>query len=57
MGKYVRYGFKGKGMTNHLLVDKQGHPLVIRATGANIGKKPGIFFVCSHKEISHAIAK
>ena len=34
-GEGVAYGYKGKGVTSHLLVDRQGSPLQITATGAN----------------------
>ena len=34
-GEEVSYGYKGKGMTNHLLVDYLGNPLHITTTGAD----------------------
>lgn len=33
-GKGVEHGYKGKGVTSHVLVDGQGNPLKITATGA-----------------------
>lgn len=30
----VEYGYKGKGVTNHLLVEAEGRPLVVRTTSA-----------------------
>lgn len=34
-GEGVAYGYKGKGVTSHLLVDGMGSPLQISATGAD----------------------
>ena len=34
-GEKVDYGYKGKGVTNHLLVDGHGQPLGITSTGAS----------------------
>ncbi len=34
-GEEVFYGYKGKGVTGHLLVDGNGRPLGVIATGAN----------------------
>ena len=34
-GELVDYGFKGKGMTTHLLVDGFGSPLAFKSTPAN----------------------
>tara|TARA_B100000700_G_scaffold304456_1_gene377133 strand:+ start:379 stop:879 length:501 start_codon:yes stop_codon:yes gene_type:complete len=34
-GEEVDYGYKGKGVTSHLLVDSEGRPLAITATSAN----------------------
>ena len=31
-GEQVDYGYKGKGVTSHLLVEKSGKPLAITAT-------------------------
>ena len=33
-GKQVDYGYKGKGVTSHLLVERQGRPLAITVTSA-----------------------
>ena len=33
-GKGVEYGYKGKGVTSHVLADGHGNPLQITATGA-----------------------
>lgn len=37
--KRVSYGYKGKGVTGHLLVDGNGSPLGITVTGANGNEK------------------
>jgi len=34
-GEEVAYGYKGKGVTGHLLVDGNGSPIGITVTGAN----------------------
>src|SRR5215210_4831392 len=34
-GELVEYGYKGKGMTTHLLVDGNGNPLSFEVTSAN----------------------
>lgn len=34
-GELVDYGYKGKGMTTHLLVDGEGNPLSFEVTSAN----------------------
>ena len=33
-GELVDYGYKGKGVTNHLLVDSEGSPVAIEVTSA-----------------------
>ena len=33
-GEEVEYGYKGKGVTSHLLVDSEGRPLAITTTSA-----------------------
>lgn len=33
-GEFVDYGYKGKGVTNHLLVDGEGSPIAIEVTSA-----------------------
>ena len=33
-GEFVDYGYKGKGVTNHLLVDNEGSPVAIEVTSA-----------------------
>jgi transposase len=33
-GENVEYGYKGKGVTSHVLTDEEGNPLKIAATGA-----------------------
>ncbi len=33
-GKQVDYGYKGKGVTSHLLVEREGRPLAITVTSA-----------------------
>ena len=33
-GELVDYGYKGKGVTNHLLVDGEGSPIAIEVTSA-----------------------
>ena len=38
-GEQVEYGYKGKGVTNHLLVEAEGKPLVIRTTSAKGDEK------------------
>ena len=38
-GDQIEYGYKGKGMTNHLLIDKEGHPLSILTTNANADER------------------
>jgi transposase len=34
-GEEVAYGYKGKGVTPHTLVDAQGNPVAVTSTGAN----------------------
>lgn len=34
-GEEIEYGFKGKGTTTHLLVDKNGSPVAFTSTAAN----------------------
>jgi len=34
-GEEVDYGYKGKGVTNHLLVEKAGNPIALTTTSAN----------------------
>ena len=34
-GEEVEYGYKGKGVTTHTLVDSQGSPVAVTSTGAN----------------------
>ena len=34
-GELIDYGYKGKGMTTHLLVDGIGNPLSFEVTSAN----------------------
>ncbi len=34
-GEIVDYGYKGKGMTTHLLVESHGYPLSFEVTGAS----------------------
>lgn len=38
-GDLVAYGYKGKGVTIHSLVDANGHPLAITTTPANIDER------------------
>ena len=38
-GEEVEYGYKGKGVTNHLLVDGNGSPIGIIATSAKENEK------------------
>ncbi len=33
-GEFVEYGYKGKGVTSHLLVDANGSPIAIEVTSA-----------------------
>ena len=34
-GEHVNYGYKGKGVTVHSLVDGEGNPLAVLVTAAN----------------------
>ena len=38
-GDLVRYGYKGKGVTIHSLVDANGQPLAIHTTPANVDER------------------
>lgn len=38
-GDGVEYGYKGKGVTIHLLVDKQGWPLCVQVTSAKVSER------------------
>jgi hypothetical protein len=38
-GEEVAYGYKGKGVTNHLLVDHSGNPVGVKSTAANISEQ------------------
>ncbi|WP_220017527.1 hypothetical protein [Candidatus Rhabdochlamydia oedothoracis] len=38
-GEQVDYGYKGKGVTSHLLVEKSGKPLAITFTSASGDEK------------------
>ena len=38
-GELVDYGYKGKGVTSHLLVEKSGRPLAITSTSASRDEK------------------
>lgn len=35
----MEYGYKGKGVTNHLLVDGLGQPLAVTSTGAAVDER------------------
>lgn len=39
MGEEVAYGYKGKRVTNHLLVDHRGNPIGVKSTAANISEQ------------------
>lgn len=41
-GEEVEYGYKGKGVTTHTLVDAQGSPVAVTSTGANGDEKKEI---------------
>ena len=43
----VDYGYKGKGVTSHLLVEKSGRPLVIISTPASSDERQQVFPVLS----------
>lgn len=38
-GELVDYGYKGKGVTNHLLVDGEGSSIAIEVTSAKGGER------------------
>lgn len=38
-GQQVEYGYKGKGVLMHLLVDSHGRPVLIKNTGAKGDEK------------------
>ena len=38
-GEEINYGYKGKGVTNHLLVDALGQPLAITSTAASVDER------------------
>lgn len=44
-GEEVGYGYKGKGVTNHLLVDTLGNPIAIKTTAANISERDQVIFL------------
>ncbi len=46
-GEQVDYGYKGKGVTSHLLVEKSGRPLVIISTPASSDERLQVFPVLS----------
>lgn len=50
-GEAVDYGYKGKGMTNHLLIDKHGHPLNITTTSANGDERKQVICLLSDIDI------
>lgn len=41
----MAYGYKGKGVTNHLLVDTLGNPIAIKTTAANISERDQVIFL------------
>lgn len=41
----MAYGYKGKGVTNHLLVDALGNPIAIKTTSANISERDQVVFL------------
>jgi len=38
-GEEVAYGYKGKGVTNHLIVDHRGNPVGVKSTAANVSEQ------------------
>jgi len=44
-GEEVEHGYKGKGVTNHLLVDTLGNPIAIKTTAANISEQKQVVFL------------
>lgn len=47
-GEEVDYGYKGKGVLLHLLVDKNGHGIAITTTGANGNEKEQVQNLLEH---------
>lgn len=41
----MAYGYKGKGVTNHLLLDTLGNPIAIKTTAANISERDQVIFL------------
>ena len=41
----MAYGYKGKGVTNHLLVDSLGNPIAVKATAANVSEQDQVVFL------------
>ncbi len=38
-GEIIDYGYKGKGVTTHLLVDNNGNPVAFETTSAKGGRE------------------
>ena len=49
-GEGVKYGYKGKGVTIHSVVDAQGMPLAISVTAANASERDQTIKMLDHIE-------
>jgi transposase len=47
----VAYGYKGKGVTNHLLVDTMGNPIAVKATAANVSEQDQVIALLQKVEV------
>jgi len=56
-GEEVDYGYKGKGMTTHLLVDGSGMPLSAVATGASISERDQISTLFERVRVYHGYGR
>lgn len=41
----MAHGYKGKGVTNHLLADTLGNPVAVKSTAANVSEQDQVIFL------------
>ncbi|MCE2981953.1 MAG: transposase [Parachlamydia sp.] len=56
-GQSVDYGYKGKGVTNHLLVDGNGMPLSATTTSASVSEREQVYPLLQRVRVYHGYGR
>ena len=56
-GEEVDYGYKGKGVTTHLLVDGNGMPLSVVSTGASVSEREQVSQLIKRVRVYHGYGR